>query len=84
MSATVAPQQLGAPVATTATTRDARRTGGGRRRITTWVLSALSVLLFLFFVFPVYWMVNTSLQPDRKSTRQNSSHRSISRMPSSA
>ncbi|WP_246150023.1 carbohydrate ABC transporter permease [Agromyces intestinalis] len=42
----------------------ARRTGGGRRRLTTWLLSALSVVLFALFVFPVYWMVNTSFQPN--------------------
>ena len=67
MSATVAPgQQVGGLVAETGRTRDARRTGGGRRRVMTWVLSAASVLLFLFFVFPVYWMVNTSLQPNNE------------------
>ena len=66
MSVTVAPgQQVGGLVADTAT-RDVRRTGGGRRRVTTWVLSAVSVLLFLFFVFPVYWMVNTSFQPNNE------------------
>ena len=30
------------------------------------MLSAVSVLLFLFFVFPVYWMVNTSFQPNNE------------------
>ena len=44
----------------------ARRAGGGRRRITTWVLSAVSVVLFLLFVFPVYWMINTSFQPNNE------------------
>ena len=34
--------------------------------MTTWVLSAVSVVLFLFFVFPVYWMVNTSFQPNNE------------------
>ncbi|MGW4930082.1 carbohydrate ABC transporter permease [Agromyces sp. NPDC004153] len=67
MSATVAPgQQVGGLVAETGTTRDLRRSGGGRRRITTWVLSAVSVVLFLFFVFPVYWMINTSFQPNNE------------------
>ena len=67
MSATVAPgQQVGGLVAEGAPTRSARRTGGGRRRLTTWVLSAVSVVLFLFFVFPVYWMVNTSFQPNNE------------------
>jgi N,N'-diacetylchitobiose transport system permease protein len=66
VSVTVAPgQQVGGLVAETGT-REVRRTGGGRRRVTTWVLSAVSVLLFLFFVFPVYWMVNTSLQPNNE------------------
>ncbi len=66
MSVTVAPgQQVGGLVAETGT-REVRRTGGGRRRATTWVLSAASVLLFLFFVFPVYWMVNTSFQPNNE------------------
>jgi N,N'-diacetylchitobiose transport system permease protein len=36
------------------------------RRVTTWVLSAVSVVLFAFFVFPVYWMVNTSFQPNNE------------------
>jgi N,N'-diacetylchitobiose transport system permease protein len=59
VSVTVAPgQQVGGLVAETAT-RDVRR-------VTTWVLSAVSVLLFLFFVFPVYWMVNTSFQPNNE------------------
>ena len=67
MSATVAPgQQVGGLVAEGAPTRSARRTGGGRRRLTTWVLSAVSIVLFLFFVFPVYWMVNTSFQPNNE------------------
>ncbi len=43
-----------------------RRTGGGRRRLTTWLLSMLSVALFALFVFPVYWMVNTSFQPNNE------------------
>jgi N,N'-diacetylchitobiose transport system permease protein len=67
VSATVAPgQQVGGLVAEGAPSRSARRTGGGRRRLTTWVLSAVSIVLFLFFVFPVYWMVNTSFQPNNE------------------
>ena len=67
MSATVAPgQQVGGLIAETGRTRDGRRSGGGRRRVTTWLLSALSVLLFVIFVFPVYWMVNTSFQPNNE------------------
>ena len=67
MSATVAPgQQVGGLVAEGAPSRSARRTGGGRRRLTTWVLSAVSIVLFVFFVFPVYWMVNTSFQPNNE------------------
>ena len=31
-----------------------------------------------------YYNINTHLNPDRKSTRLNSSHSSVSRMPSSA
>jgi N,N'-diacetylchitobiose transport system permease protein len=67
VSATVAPgQQVGGLVAEGAPSRSARRTGGGRRRLTTWVLSAVSIVLFVFFVFPVYWMVNTSFQPNNE------------------
>lgn len=67
MSATVAPgQKVGGFSAETGSIRDARRSGGGRRRVTTWLLSALSVLLFVIFVFPVYWMVNTSFQPNNE------------------
>lgn len=36
------------------------------RRLTTWLLSAVSVLIFCVSVFPVYWMVNTSLQPNNE------------------
>jgi N,N'-diacetylchitobiose transport system permease protein len=66
VSATVAPGQVGRLVAEPAPTVRAKRTGGGRRRLTTWVLSAVSVVLFLLFVFPVYWMVNTSFQPNNE------------------
>lgn len=54
-------------IATTATTaKPVRRSGGGRRRLGTVGLSVLSVVLFILFVFPVYWMVNTSLQPNNE------------------
>lgn len=67
MSATIAPgRPVGGPIPDVTPSRSARRTGGGRRRFTTWVLSAVSVVLFLFFVFPVYWMVNTSFQPNNE------------------
>ena len=66
MSATITPgTKLGGPAAETRTS-STRRQGGGRRRLTTWVLSAVSVVLFVFFVFPVYWMVNTSFQPNNE------------------
>lgn len=67
MSATVAPgTDIAGPSAGTRPSRTARRSGGGRRRLTTWVLSAVSVVLFVLFVFPVYWMVNTSFQPNNE------------------
>jgi N,N'-diacetylchitobiose transport system permease protein len=67
VSATVAPgQKVGGPTAETRRPNGAPRSGGGRRRLTTWVLSAVSVVLFVFFVFPVYWMVNTSFQPNNE------------------
>ncbi|MEV1131505.1 carbohydrate ABC transporter permease [Agromyces sp. NPDC049794] len=37
-----------------------------RARIATVAYSVVSVVLFAFFVFPVYWMVNTSLQPNNE------------------
>lgn len=39
-------------------------TASVKRRTGTIVYSALAVLLFVLFVFPVYWMVNTSFQPN--------------------
>jgi N,N'-diacetylchitobiose transport system permease protein len=66
VSATIAPgRKIGEPTEGTRPS-SARRQGGGRRRLTTWVLSAVSVVLFVFFVFPVYWMVNTSFQPNNE------------------
>ncbi|THG35923.1 carbohydrate ABC transporter permease [Glaciibacter flavus] len=44
----------------------ARRTGAGKKRATTVVLSILAVIVFLFSVFPVYWMINTSFQPNNQ------------------
>lgn len=41
-------------------------TASVKRRTGTIVYSALSVLLFAVFVFPVYWMVNTSFQPNNE------------------
>ncbi len=55
------PTAAGAAIDTTA-----RRTGGGRKRATTVVLSILAVIVFLFSVFPVYWMINTSFQPNNQ------------------
>jgi len=70
VSATVAPATAatkpGDRIAGAATERGPRRSGGGRRRLSTWVLSAVSVVLFVIFVFPVYWMVNTSFQPNNQ------------------
>jgi N,N'-diacetylchitobiose transport system permease protein len=37
-----------------------------RKRTTGILLGAASVVVFLFSVFPVYWMVNTSLQPNNE------------------
>lgn len=37
-----------------------------RTRLATVAYSVVSVALFAFFVFPVYWMVNTSLQPNNE------------------
>ena len=66
MSVTIAPgQQVGGLVAETGT-RERPRTGGGRRRVGVGTQRRV-VLLFLFFVFPVYWMVNTSFQPNNGS-----------------
>ena len=42
------------------------RTGSRRRRLATIGWSALSLVLFALFVFPVYWMVNTSFQPNNE------------------
>ncbi|UOE42525.1 carbohydrate ABC transporter permease [Agromyces larvae] len=44
--------------------RTAKRSGGGRRRLGTVIYSIISVVLFVLFVFPVYWMINTSFQPN--------------------
>jgi N,N'-diacetylchitobiose transport system permease protein len=37
-----------------------------RRRVVSVLLSALAVLIFVASVFPVYWMVNTSFQPNNE------------------
>lgn len=41
-------------------------TASVRRRTGTVVYSVISVVLFAVFVFPVYWMVNTSFQPNNE------------------
>jgi N,N'-diacetylchitobiose transport system permease protein len=38
--------------------------GGWRQRLASVVYSAIAVVLFLWCIFPVYWMVNTSLLPN--------------------
>jgi N,N'-diacetylchitobiose transport system permease protein len=43
------------------------RTSALRRRLTSVGLSTLAVLIFLWCVFPVYWMVNTSLLPNNET-----------------
>ncbi len=35
-----------------------------RRRIVTAILNAVAVIVFIVAAFPVYWMINTSLQPN--------------------
>ena len=37
-----------------------------KRRAVNVVLSAIAVVIFLCSVFPVYWMINTSLQPNNE------------------
>nr|WP_245992068.1 carbohydrate ABC transporter permease [Mycetocola lacteus] len=37
-----------------------------RRKTTTVVLSVIAVIIFLCAVFPVYWMINTSFQPNNE------------------
>ncbi|WP_235833308.1 carbohydrate ABC transporter permease [Glaciibacter flavus] len=61
ITATARPTAAGAAIDTTA-----RRTGAGKKRATTVVLSILAVIVFLFSVFPVYWMINTSFQPNNQ------------------
>ncbi|MFN8193280.1 MAG: carbohydrate ABC transporter permease [Nocardioidaceae bacterium] len=46
---------------------------GWRGRVSAVVLNGLAVLLFLWCVFPVYWMVNTSLLPNNE-TRGSTPH----------
>ncbi|WP_353826816.1 carbohydrate ABC transporter permease [Agromyces sp. SYSU T0242] len=58
----IAPRTAGAPAPKTAPARRSR----GRKRLSTALWSALSVALFALFSFPVYWMVNTSLQPNNE------------------
>ncbi|MFB2596840.1 carbohydrate ABC transporter permease [Herbiconiux sp. P17] len=49
-----------------ATRTPARRRVSPRKRTTNILLGVASVVVFLFSVFPVYWMVNTSLQPNNE------------------
>ncbi|WP_443218465.1 carbohydrate ABC transporter permease [Rathayibacter sp. YIM 133350] len=67
MSATVATasSRASAPSAGVDANVGVRR-GKGRKRVVTVVLSAVSVLVFLASVFPVYWMINTSFQPNNE------------------
>src|SRR5690606_25569032 len=37
-----------------------------RKRATSVVLSAIAVVVFAFSVFPVYWMIQTSFQPNNE------------------
>ncbi|NYD66785.1 carbohydrate ABC transporter permease [Agromyces atrinae] len=53
--------------------RVAKRRGGGRRRLTSVVLSIVAVVIFVVAVFPVYWMINTSFQPNNE-IRGNEMH----------
>lgn len=66
MSATVAPSVQSAASAPAPRVPRAPRTGRGRTRLATVLYSALSVVLFAMFAFPVYWMVNTSFQPNNE------------------
>jgi N,N'-diacetylchitobiose transport system permease protein len=67
VSATIAPGVPPVPGAAPAPRADrAPRTGHRRTRLATALYSALSVVLFAMFAFPVYWMVNTSFQPNNE------------------
>lgn len=46
--------------------RSAKRTGRGGRRLEQVVYSVIALVLFALFVFPVYWMLNTSFQPNNE------------------
>ncbi|MCS4276582.1 N,N'-diacetylchitobiose transport system permease protein [Mycetocola sp. BIGb0189] len=51
------------------TTPPSKRVTSGalrRRKTTTVVLSIIAVIIFLCAVFPVYWMINTSFQPNNE------------------
>jgi N,N'-diacetylchitobiose transport system permease protein len=56
--------ELGARPVSAAPLR-ARKRGGARRRVGDVVYGALAVVVFVFSVFPVYWMLNTSFLPNR-------------------
>lgn len=42
------------------------RAGSTKKRLVKVVLSALSVIIFIAAVFPVYWMIQTSFQPNNE------------------
>jgi N,N'-diacetylchitobiose transport system permease protein len=67
VSATIAPGVPPVPGAAPVPRAErAPRTGHRRTRLATALYSALSVVLFAMFAFPVYWMVNTSFQPNNE------------------
>ena len=37
-----------------------------RKRLDSLLLGAVAIIVFVFSVFPVYWMINTSLQPNNQ------------------
>src|SRR4051794_2118425 len=50
-------------VPTIAPTRRPARTSSKRRKQRTWVNTVLGIFFLCIMLFPVYWMVNASLQP---------------------
>lgn len=67
MTAAITPGLQPAGAADRAAARaTAARPGRRRTRLANIGWSALSVVLFALFAFPVYWMVNTSFQPNNE------------------
>lgn len=65
MSQVAAPER----VAPTVTTSNGRRRGGSSgRRAGRWVLGIVGVLVGLVWIFPVYWMISSSLLPNVRLT----------------